>query len=113
MRSRGAAVAEGAAAAMGGTAAERVGQSQRQGGWRVVADGGADAADAGVRQPETEGTKLQAGPLTCALADHTLGVVLAKAMTHNPGERLSRETGNNESSPNYSLWLWVPDRRAL
>src|SRR5262249_34080940 len=39
-----------------------------------------------------------------------LGVVPAKAGTHNPREE-SWRTGNPESSPNYILWLWGPGSR--
>src|SRR4051812_9024360 len=55
MRPRGAAVAEITAATMGGTAADRVGKFERQSLRRVVPDGRADAADAGIREPEAVG----------------------------------------------------------
>ncbi|OAF00760.1 hypothetical protein AYJ54_30825 [Bradyrhizobium centrolobii] len=41
-------------------------------------------------------------------AHRIVSVVPAKAGTHSPTEWLWRETGNPESSPNFSLWLWVP-----
>lgn len=40
-------------------------------------------------------------------------VVLAKARTYYPREKLWREAGNHESSPNHPLWLWVLDQRSL
>src|SRR4051794_34087822 len=55
MRPRGAAVAEGIAAAMGGAAADRVGKFERQSLRRVVPDGRADAADGRVCESEAVG----------------------------------------------------------
>src|SRR3954463_12862582 len=79
MRPRGAALAESAAAAMGGTAADGVGEFEREGVRRVVPDGRADAADGRVCESEAVGPSAT---VSCpAKAGHP--VLRAHRFNHN------------------------------
>ena len=40
-------------------------------------------------------------------------VVLAKARTHYPNPKSRRALVAHQSSPNFTLWLWIPGRASL
>jgi len=42
-----------------------------------------------------------------------IGVVPAKAGTHNHKKQLLRQAGVASVPDDYGLWLWVPDQRSL
>src|SRR4051794_35712484 len=97
MRPRGAALAESTAAAMGGTAADGVGEFEREGVRRVVPDGRADAADGRVCESEAVGASAS---VSCpAKAGHP--VLRAPSVQSQPPRRTGSPACAGDDS---NLW---------